>query len=92
MTVVAQLTGAGSGARVALMIGVAALGSLAISRTNTWLWPTAPSDGAWRDAHLRWAVLAAMALGTLVMLSRDPARRSLVTTRRVAMIDTAELR
>ena len=43
MTVVAQLTGPGSGGRVALIIGVAALGSLAIPRTNTWLWPTAPS-------------------------------------------------
>ena len=81
MTVVAQLTGPGSGGRVALIIGVAALGSLAIPRTNTWLWPTAPSDSTWRDAHLRWAILAAMALGALIMLTRDPARRSLVTGR-----------
>ncbi len=88
MTVVAQLTGPGSGGRVALMIGVAAVGTLAISRTNAWLWPTVPSDSAWRDAHLRWAVLAAMALGTLVTLSRDPARRSLIAARRAARAHT----
>lgn len=82
MSVVAQLTGPGSGARVALMIGVASLGSLAIPRTNAWLWPALPFGSAWRDAHLRWAVLAATALGALVILSRDPARRSLLTARR----------
>ena len=90
MTVATQLTGPGSGGRVALMIGVAALGTLAIPRTNAWLWPAVPFGSAWRDAHLRWAVLAAMALGALVMLSRDPARRSLVTAWRVASVDTAE--
>lgn len=76
MTVVAQRTGPGSGSRVALIIGVAGLTSLAMPRTNTWLWPTAPSDGAWRDAHARWAALAAIALGALVVLLHDPAQRS----------------
>ena len=90
MTVATRVTGPGSGDRVALMIGVAALGSLAIPRTNTWLWPTEPFGSAWRDAHLRWAVLAATALGTLVVLSRDPARRSLIPARGVASVDTAE--
>lgn len=85
MIVVSQLTGPGSGGRVALMIGVTALSTLAIPRMNTWLWPTVPFGSAWRDAHLRWAVLAAVAVGALIMLSRDPARRSrhgLVTVRR----------
>ena len=90
MTVVTQLTGPGNGGRVALMVGVAAPSSLAIPRTNAWLWPTVPFGSAWRDAHLRWAVLAALAVGALVMLSRDPARRSLVTAWRVARIDTAQ--
>ena len=58
------------------MIGVTVLVTLAIPRTNTWLWPAVPSSRAWRDAHLRWIVLAAMALGALIMLSRDTARRS----------------
>jgi len=90
MTVVTQLTGPGNGGRVALMVGVAAPSSLAIPRTNAWLWPTVPFGSAWRDAHLRWAVLAALAVGALVMLSRDPARRSLVTAWRVARVDTAQ--
>lgn len=90
MTVVAQLTGPGNGSRVALTIGVAALGSLTIPQTNAWLWPTAPLDSAWRDAHLRWAVLAAIAFGTLVILWRDPARRSLITARRVARVHTTD--
>ena len=60
MTVAMLLTGPGSGGRVALMIGVAALGTLAIPQTNAWLWPAVPFGSAWRDAHLRWAVLAAM--------------------------------
>ena len=76
MTIVAQVSGPGSGGRVALMIGVTALVTLAIPRTNTWLWPAVPSSSAWRDAHLRWILLAAMALGALIMLSRDTARRS----------------
>jgi hypothetical protein len=91
MTVVAQLTGPGSGGRVPLIIGVAALGTLAIPRTNAWLWPTAPFDSAWRDAHLRWAALAIMSLGALFALSRDPARRRVITARRVARADTANL-
>ena len=90
MTVVAQLTGPGSGGRVALIIGVAALGSLAIPQTNAWLWPGVPLGSAWRAAHLRWAVLAATALGALVMVSRDPARRGLATAWRVARVDAAD--
>lgn len=83
MCVVAERTGPGSGGGVALVIGVAALGTLAVPQTNAWLWSTAPLDGNWRDAHVRWALLAVVALGALIVLSRDPARRGpFITARR----------
>ncbi len=76
MTVVTQRTGPGNGGRVALVIGVAALISLAVPLTNDWLWPAVPGGSAWRNAHVRWAVLLAVAIGALVMALRDPARPS----------------
>ena len=76
MIIVTQITGSGHGARVAMVIGVLALGSFAIPQTNAWLWPAVPFGRAWRDAHVRWTVLAIIALGTLTLLSRDPAKQT----------------
>jgi hypothetical protein len=66
--------GVAGGPALTLLVLGGYLGQMRWPRYLT-LFPVAPGDPGWAPAHLRWAVLLAVAVTVLAVTSADPARR-----------------
>ena len=67
----------GSGVRATAAVSVLTVCTVFTPRTLDWLW-SGPSP-AWRIVHVRWSVIGLVSLAGFLLLSRDPARRQILS-------------
>lgn len=68
----------GSGPRSAAALALLTVCTLLVPRTLEWLWRS--PGPAWRIVHVRWSIIGLVSVAGFLLLSRDPARRTVLPT------------